>query len=750
MASTSDIDTQAAVTKFLQSPTVVDKEDKTADSADEVQTILESVALSFLLYPQAALSFVLRANNVLQQIIATDLQILAFILKAIDDIQNPDTPITDTSDLTAAQTALIEIDRIGRVSSDVVAYGRYTQAVNSYLDNQLAKSVKRRHKNEFERTGPEASQDLFRVLSVFAPTHGTMITRLGLLQNSVTDFESVALTKIVATTTVARVRASLDKVIQTTQNNQLSKTASAIELLAGAAALSSISNSRKVYDPAVDTGTLPTGRTISVSSQAVPAVATGTGSPTSLGSISTPWVFDVTTDPLISGVPYAVTLPVAGASGRSYVKALTGSATFNISPSNCTLYVQFDGITPPANQPAMVRTVTLPTGGAVTLAAVLSALNNGGTGLINGTAVEMAPGTGRILIYGSSSVTRIIIRPSMPGSFDSFGNYSNAPGSVHATLGFSDNQISGDPHIFSPAELADLLTPWLTTATATVVNGAIQIASDSTDIKSSLAFSGAVAQAFGFLTTSNYLVQPSYLELIENGIAIDPATLGVFIGSIVITADQLAGGTNSLFAPVADINGTQLSFAEGVPLPRCVANPRVIVKVISPLVFAVQNLLVSLNAFSGIFDSDTKDIQRVLTPLLSNPTLAQINDATKGVQAIQTKVTNLQTKLASVVIRSDRAEFEAVATQIMDALEERGLDRALELLQSCQFSAFFGLTSEVASKGTRFLKASEQVGSNELAQSTSEQDMPEIDPKATTPDQNLLPGEELLEDEEQQ
>lgn len=751
MANVTDIDTKAAVTKFLQSQTVIDKEDKTANSADEIQTVLESVALSFLLYPQAALSFALRAKNVLQQVVTADVQILDYLLKAIADIQNPDNQVTDTSDLVDAQSALVEVDRLGRVSSDVTAYTRYVQSINSFLDTKLAKSLKRRRRNEFERTGSEAAQDLFKVLGIFGPTHGVMAARITALLNSIADFQSVALTKIVSATTLTRVRASLDKVIQGIATNQLSNTATAIELLSGAAALSSISNSRNINDPSVDTGTYPANRIISVRSNVDSANAEGVGSTVDLSLLSTPWTFSGIVDPRITGgTAFSITLPVTGGSGRSYVKAATGQATFDITAPNSTLYVEFDGIAPPANEPVMVRAVVLPTtpAGAVPLSAVLAALNNGITGLIDGTAIELAPGTGRIAIYGSSSVTRIVVRSEFHGDFDIFGNYVPAPGSVHLVLGFSDNQTSGDPNKFSPTEFVDLIDSWLPGAVASVVNGVTQITSNSTDLRSSLSFSGEIAAAFGFSIINTYLVEPSYLELIENGLPIDPTTLGIFIGSIVTAPDQLAAGRNSLFGPIDSIDGTHLLFAPGTPLPRCLAGT--LVRVVSPLVFAVQTLLTNLAIFDGVFAKDPRDLQRVLSPLLSKPTLAQINDAVKVIQAIQVKVNDLLTRLTNTVVRPDRSEFETVATQITASLVERGLDRSLELLQSCQFSSFFSITNEEASKGTRFLKASEQVGRNELAQTTAEQDIPDVDPKGTTPDQNLLPGEELLENEEQQ
>jgi hypothetical protein len=740
VATVNDINTKSAVRKFLERRSVVNREDATADSADEVTAVLESVALSFLLYPQAALSFVLQAKNVLQQIISTDRDILDYLLKAIDDVDSPDEAITDTSDLIEAQAALVEVDRIGRVSNDVLAYDRYTKAIDRFLDRRLARSLKRRHRGEFERTGTEARQDIFRVLSAFGPTHDLMISRLGQLLSGVDNFRSVSLTRIVSTRTVSRVRSSLGQVIRGIQKQQLSKTAAAVELLSGAAALSSVSNSRDIYDPTIDTESYPVGRVISIRSEQVPATARGTELDVELGSISTPWIFDFTVD----GTNYPITLPVSGASGRHYVKAASGSAIFNIPVDKNVLYVQFDGITPPPNEAAMVRAVSVPTGGSVPISAVLTALNDGSTGLIDGTAVQLAT-TGRIVLYGSASVTGITVHTLGRGSFDGSGNYIPATGSVHQILGFSDEQTSGDPELFSPAELIDLLPPYVPLAEFEISDsGESVISTSSTELLSSLSFSGSVAAAFGF--SGDVVPDPSYLELIENGEAVDPATLGIFIGSIVVASDIQSLSSRNLLAPIETIDGTHLVFADDISLPRTDNGH---VRVLSPLVYSVQSLFDSVRSFKNNFVQDSRNLQRVLSPLLSRPTLAQINDAKRILQEVRDKVDDLFDQLSSTVVRTDRSEFDFVTKQISASLEERGLDRALELLQSCQFAEFFSLTSEGASKGNRFLKATEQVGRNEFAQRPSEQDQDDTEPMGTTPDENLLPGEELLENEEQ-
>src|SRR5687767_4020134 len=112
MAKIDDIDTNASVRKYLERRVVVSQSEEGQDQADEIQAVLESVAITFLLHPQTALTFILLAKNQLQQVVQKDLDLLDFLLKALDDIDNPDTSSTDTSDLVEAQSALVELDRV--------------------------------------------------------------------------------------------------------------------------------------------------------------------------------------------------------------------------------------------------------------------------------------------------------------------------------------------------------------------------------------------------------------------------------------------------------------------------------------------------------------------------------------------------------------------------------------------------------------------------------------------------------------
>jgi hypothetical protein len=174
------------------------------------------------------------------------------------------------------------------------------------------------------------------------------------------------------------------------------------------------------------------------------------------------------------------------------------------------------------------------------------------------------------------------------------------------------------------------------------------------------------------------------------------------------------------------------------------------VTVTSPLVVAVQTLMDLLEDYVGTFSGDVVLLQRVLAPLYYSPTQAQIGDAKKGLQEVKDKVYSLRAALAQVVLRPDRNSFTSVSNQILSSLEERGLDRVIDLLKKASFSVFFSLARDEASKGSRFMSAIEEVGRNDFPRTTIEEDIPEVVPKGSTLDEDILQGENLVLDDGKQ
>jgi hypothetical protein len=725
MATLADIDTQAAVRKFLDRTVISDKEDPQADSSDEIQAVLEACALTFLLTPQAALSFTFTAKNVLSQVVTAELQMLDYLYKTTNDVNNPNELISDTSDLVEAQVALVEVDRIGRVSDDVKAYSRYQSAVNRFLDRQLARTLKRKRSKEFERSGTEARQDLLRVLSAFSQVHPVMIDRLNKVALSVDDFSSVDLTAILATQTVARVRESLKKVLSGFNLRTLSKTSAAVELLAGSSALKSISKLKDIYDPLVDTGSFPSGRTIQVSSEEV--AAQSVHATIDFTGISAPWTFGIASD---WGDEVTGCIPATGVSEKPFLLTKSMVSGLTLPADQLTLYLRLDGVTPPPGEVYYVQTVTFPAGvnTLVDLQGVLDAALPASLGCV-------VLGT-RLVIYGKGTATKVTVLETVPGTFASpSGEYTPAATSAHELFGLAGGQVSETSQP-SAETLAILIGEQISSVTASVEDGLVVVKSKSTAITSALVFFGVLGPF------DDAVAEPSYLTLMENGEVLDPAGLDVSLGSLVQVADT-RDLDRSLCAEVSRIADYRLYF-DVASLPRCHLSS---VTVTSPLVVAVQSLLEILADHLGVFAGDVALLQRVLAPLYYSPTQAQIGDAKRGLQTVRDKVYALSLALGQVSLRPDRNDYSGISNQILFSLEERGLDRALDLLKQASFSEFFSLTKEKAAKSSRFMLSMEEVCRNDFSRTTVEADIPEQRPKGSTLDEDILAGDNLVLDE---
>lgn len=716
MATVDDIDTVGAVSKYLSRTVVTSKEDDSADTSEEITALLEAVAVAFLLEPQMALAFILMAKNNLQQIVSADNDVLTYILGALDEIQNPDTPVEDTGSLVAAKTALIEVDRSGKVDTSLPAYNRYQTEVNNFLDNQLATSLKRRRTGELERSGSEAKQDLFSSLYDFLGLHPVMISQFNLLLSSVASFQSVDLTQIVASKTIALVRSSLDKIIQGFNSGILSKTSGAIELLAGSASLSSISNNKGLYDPTVQTGQYPVNRTITVSSEPTAAVASAV-----LGQLSTtPWTIGIATD---VGAPISAEYPATGVSGKAFVISNIDQSSVTLS-SNLTLYVDVDGT---------IVTITLPAG-TTPLSTIITDINAVNP-IVQATTFQ---GTNRLLIYSPSGAS-VTILPAVMGTMNS-GNPSNpyvpAASSCHVELGFDPHHGSNTIGVVDQYDFLDFLAANYTSiVTAALVDGEVQITANSTAYTSVLTFTG-VMSTLGF---ANAQSEPQALLLQENGAQVDPSSLNIFVNSEFTVTDALASLLSFNGQQVTELDGNRILF--GVTVPRCV-NANVLV--MAPLVRTVQKMLVTLGPLSGTFDNDVQDMNQALSPLSADsPTQAQISDATNLIKALRTKVQSFLSILQGITVREDQTQFGQDADDLLNSLQERNLDRAIDLLKEGDFVTFFGLTKDTASKAVRFLSAIETVGQADLPSPfTDANDAGKPELLGSNPN-NIIPDQEL-------
>lgn len=710
MATTADIDTTAAVRKFLERNVVVPKEQEGADASEEIAALLETIALSFLLYPQMVLSLVQQARNLLLQVTTTEREVVEFMLGTLADLDNPSDPVADTSDLVEAQTALVDLGNQGRIQTGSPAYSRYSSAVQRFLDQQLALSLKRHARGELERSGQEAREDLYVSYGSLGSVHKSMTSRLHDLYGSVASFQGVDLTRHVAEKTVASVRDSLTKLQE--QSSFLSKTVMAIEVLSGSAALQSISGSRGVYDPTVVTGTTPMGRILTIAAEAVGAAL----------------LFEGTKAVPPGGITLSVT--VDGGSAQSltipelvFLFGVPIPASVTI-PNPSSLFLNYY-TTDPAQTTTLEVTLTTGARTRAQLATEIDAAMTSG-GAIGG-CVEA---NGRLLLTGSSGLNRLTVLGYGPGTYS--GGYVPAPPSAHTLLGFSANQTSESKGILSPTGLYQWLLTYCDLAELDLLAEAVQLASPTVGAASQLELTGSLLALYDLVDPLTLEAEPSYLILQENGADLDPSGVGVYPGSRVTVL-----GDRGLSAQIISVDGTHLLFAG--PLPRGTGFST---SILAPLVVATQALLTELARYDGAFADDVFNLQGVITPLLGKPTLAQVNDARRVISNLRQRLLNLKTALSrpQYVVREEYQQDLNTLRQLISGLQERNLDRAIEMLKRGSFGQFFGLENDGASKGSRFMKAMEEVGRNELSTTTRENEMEEQSNVAVSPDDNVYAG----------
>lgn len=712
--ATSDIDTTSIVGKYLSRQTTGTRLNADGNTADENTAILESIAIAFLLNPQAVLSIVLNAKNSLQQFIGSDIEIIDYVTAAISETQNPDAIPASTADLVDAQTALVELDRIGRVDTSLQAFTRYQNSINNFLNNQLAPLVKRSPTGNFNRSGLEAKQDLFNSVGLFTQTHALFIQRLKTLAGAIANYNSVDLSKVVHTQTLARVRASLQQIKAGMDSGGMSNMVAALELMAGSASLQSISNTKKVYDD-----TIPLSQGLFIGPEPTSAFIESAVGPLLSTTASHPWRTSLAID---GGSATLFELPFTGRTACPYVCNSPAQATFNI-PASTKLYVD---VTP---GPAPVSGVThyeipLTAGLTRSWTAVIADINAVlvPDGLL---AADFATPDHAIILFGRTLDTSIEVLVTGTGSFNtSTGLFTPPDASASAILGFTPNQASVAVGSFDLPFLQRFFHTNYAIPAAITADGRLGLISPTDNPKtSSLQVAGTLMIDFGFSSAG---AVPLAMQIFDTSVfddtgvhVQDPAALGVLQGSII--------HASAFIEPVASLDGTRLLFDPTLTLPL----DRSALRVVAPTVAAVQVSTTILNAFSGQFDSDILPLQGLLSPLLTTPSLAQVNDALNAFRVIKTRLSSLLSQLSAVVIAESQEPADAVAQSVLQTLEERGLDSAMDLLTGCQFSDFFALTSETASKSTNFMKTIEVVGSTDLATSTIEEDLP---------DGNLLAG----------
>jgi hypothetical protein len=412
----------------------------------------------------------------------------------------------------------------------------------------------------------------------------------------------------------------------------------------------------------------------------------------SLALTPTPWTFQVA----VGGTVYSQDLPE-----EAYLIGAEIGATITV-PAGSHLFVQIEGLAPeftPLDIPIAA--------GARTFSSLVTEID-AALAVHGGSCQAFYGGTRRLFLTAGPADWLVVIGGGTSGT------------SVHGLLGLSllPSKSVGN---FSADDLKTLLETEIGPSTLAVSDRDLVLTAP--DTISDLLF-GGVAPGLGFTDAD----PTSYsLGLSEAGSAVLADSLGLAVG------DRVQVGVFD--AIIATIEDSVLGFDVSVP-----GQPNLLLTTTSFVIPIVQSLLRAVTPYKQSFDGDALALQSTLSPLMGSPTLAQINDA----RGVVTDITNRLQDLYDVLYAfssPDRTTADYTACRnILKSLEERGLDRALDLLQESKFSSFFALTSENSSRSGRLLKATEVAGRSWLSSETNEENIKDSPSITTSRDDDILPN----------
>jgi hypothetical protein len=278
----SELTLQTQIDTLLRKSVVLPKIGGTPTPDVETASVLESLALAMLTQPRAAYYVYHLARNGLNAAILTELAAIDTLKADVNDLGNTTYAIKDTSALSRAQAAMLQLSTQGAMSSDSGAFQRYSIAINDFLNQQLAKNVKGASSTAMVRPGEEAGQALPTDLADLKTLHSTFLDRLYALAVGVTNFANTPFNALVGSNAIYRSKKDLDSLIVEIENDDSGSQSrdAAIRLIAGKATLQVLGAPMNMSAPVLDTVQhIPADQLLSGRSIATPIVASTAAGP---------------------------------------------------------------------------------------------------------------------------------------------------------------------------------------------------------------------------------------------------------------------------------------------------------------------------------------------------------------------------------------------------------------------------------------------------------------------------------------
>lgn len=685
----------------------------------EATALMESIALTLLLHPRAALYFLLLARNGLLNVIGEELAAIAALSLTVQDLNNPAYTIDGTDVLQRARTTLLQLESLDRVSAASPIFGRFDSAVDEFLKTKLAKSVRKSGTTVLVRPAAEAKASLNGDFSTLKTLHADLLDRFYALVVGLDNFLLSPISTILGLTTATRARMDIEHMIEDLANDNSSVNARnmAITLIANRAAIRSIGSAPSPVDVLISS-TKPPGYQLTATSDPTPAVFQG----------AVPGPFTFGTAAALTGQTKAGSRPFSNfpqstldLKDQAHTASAAGVSYPVTIPAGSGLYITItknDGTTVSYN-------VAL--SGSTTLAAAISAINTAlGT---DGGAVEyIKAGSGRILVFAKTPNVGISVDPTF---LDPNGAGLGLPApltkSAHTLLGFiaGPGSVLGSTPVATVVDGLNLLFGDLF-STLPNVTGLLLTGLDTT-VGAFLTFSGTAATVLGIVGTFKATSAVFRLRGTIFGVTTDP----VDPRTLLEPGDQVALSTG--IGVVLALSLTRITLATALPtfdeIP--VAN--------SAVVLAWQALIVKVVGVlttwkTNGYQSDLSKIDKLLAPLGGSTAPAQINAAVAGLADLSVQVTLMQTALSdSITLLATNAagEERGIAQSVVSSLEERKFDRAVDLLLRGKIQEALDVDHDTASFAGAFLRAASDLSQRDFVFPNTAQDEG-LQPRATT------------------
>jgi hypothetical protein len=310
----------------------------TLNTQQEYEQLLEMSSTTLLLNKDSLFYIALLSRNRLSSLIKQEVAVAEDMLVALDELSQQGQPVTDTTTLSNAKTALLALDNAGTVANRP-ELDRFTTLMDKFAAEVRPNVISTT--GNFVRPKENARNILLANMQKLEALHDEMLEFLFALRDVSDDYRSADIPSKAAATIFSNIRDQLDGLISDieTDSDVDNVAKSRQTLLTALSSKSSVLSVGSFSDPTelkVRTPTNPIPSTIKHLGR-----VTGTGVPASVLSTVGPWPVPIsdTLDISINGGP-TVQVDVDDSVGTT----LNGSnkETFNITADNENLHVTVD------------------------------------------------------------------------------------------------------------------------------------------------------------------------------------------------------------------------------------------------------------------------------------------------------------------------------------------------------------------------------------------------------------------------